>query len=152
MKSFKLANEILSLSVSQIWDEAKYEWQLSYIYFTDYPDNCLCGHEINECCVLINILNKKKCLVGNVCVNKFLGIESEKIFNAVKMVKKDLTKSLNSDAIQYSYNQNWINDWEKEFYFNTIRKRKISEKQAYKRKLINSKIIYNISVKNTYLV
>ena len=152
MENFKLSKEIINLSVSQVWDKAKLEWVLSDIYFSDDFENCLCGHEIIECCVLTNTINKNECVVGNVCVNRFMGIDSDKIFDAVKRVKKDLSKSLNVDALQYAHQKCWINDWEKDFYNDTLRKRKMSEKQEIKRKQINQKIIYNITNSKSDLV
>jgi hypothetical protein len=144
MKNYKLAKEIIDLSFSNTWEEAKREWFLSHIYFSHFHENCLCGHEIVECCVLENTLNKNRCIVGNVCVNKFMGIESNTIFDSVKKVKEDFSKSLNYETISYAYDKKWINDWEKTFYLDTLRKRKPSEKQLFKRQQINQKIIYKI--------
>ena len=144
MENYKLAKEIIELSISNTWEEAKKEWFLSTIYFSHSYENCLCGHEIIECCVLENTLNKNRCVVGNICVNNFMGIESNLIFDAIKRVKKDISKSLNSDTIHYAYEKRWINEWEKTFYFHTLGKRKPSEKQLFKRQQINQKILNKI--------
>jgi hypothetical protein len=144
MDNYKLAKEIIELSISNTWEEAKKEWFLSSIYFSHNHENCLCGHEIVECCVLENTLNKNNCIVGNICVNNFMGIESNLIFDAIKRIKKDISKSLNNATIYYAYEKAWINEWEKTFYFDTLRKRKPSEKQLIKRQQINQKILNKI--------
>ena len=44
MSEYKLAEQIIQLSVANTWDEAKLEWQLEEIYRQEEPDTCLCGH------------------------------------------------------------------------------------------------------------
>ena len=52
--------------------------ELEDIYSEDEPETCFCGHfPINELCFL------------NVCVKKFLGLPSDKIFDAVNRITKD---------------------------------------------------------------
>jgi hypothetical protein len=91
--------------------------------------------------VLRNKLNGRTTEVGNVCVKKFLGLPSEKIFQALHRVASDDSKALNAEAIQHAYDRSWINDWEKTFYFDTMRKRKLSDKQRRKRKQINRLVL-----------
>lgn len=146
MGEFKLIQEIVSLSVADTWEFAKSEWELSEIYFSDEPETCLCGHyPIIELCEIRNKENREIAIVGNCCVSKFIGLPSEKIFQAVKRVRKDSEKSLNSEAIELAYSKDWINDWEYEFYIDTFRKRRLTEKQTLKRKQINEKILANIN-------
>ncbi len=146
MGEFKLIQEIISLSVSDTWEFAKSEWELSEIYFSDEPETCLCGHyPIIELCKIKNKENREIAIVGNCCVSKFMGLPSEKIFQAVKRVRKDSEKSLNSESIELAYSKDWINNWEYEFYIDTFRKRRLSEKQTLKRKQINEKILANIN-------
>ena len=48
--------EIVELSEADNWYEAKLEWQLQDIYFSQKPGQCLCGHApIKEFCILQNI-------------------------------------------------------------------------------------------------
>ena len=89
--------------------------------------------------------NQKITIVGNCCVNKFMGLPSEKIFQAVKRIRKDIDKSLNCEAIELAYSKDWINEWEYKFYADTLKKRLLTEKQASKRKQINEKILLNIN-------
>lgn len=79
--------------------------------------------------------------MGNVCVKKFLGLPSDKIFSAVRRVANDVTHSLNAEAIDHAHRRGWINDWERQFYFDTMRKRVLSDKQMSKRVQINELVL-----------
>lgn len=139
---FKLIEGIIALSVAKTWDEAKLEWDLKHVYREDEPLICLCGHTpIIEICVLQNRQNGKSAIVGNVCVNKFLGLESDLIFAGLRRVAKDTSKALNAAATNYAHEQGWITDWEKEFSSDTNRKRRLTAKQALKRAEINRRIL-----------
>lgn len=141
MSEYKLTKEIIRLSEAASWGAAKLEWSLIDVYNSHEPDTCLCGHSpINEICTIKNRLNGKIATVGNSCVNKFLGLPSNKIFQAIRRVAKDNTKSLNVDAINYAHAKNWITDWERGFYLDTKGKRKLSEKQKAKRMEINERV------------
>jgi hypothetical protein len=62
-------------------------------------------------------------------VRKFIGLPSDLIFQAVKRVRKDYEKSLNSVAIQHAYQKGWVNEWEYSFTIDTMRKQNLSAKQ-----------------------
>jgi len=138
MPAYQLTTEILNHSVARTWDEAKLEWALLEVYEAEKPETCLCGHfPIIELCVLINRRNRNQVTVGNFCVKKFIGLPSDKIFQAVKRIRKDQSKSLNAEAVQHAFDRHWINEWEKNFYFEIMRKRKLTPKQAAKKNEIN---------------
>ncbi|ELB2789002.1 hypothetical protein QNE79_004428 [Vibrio alginolyticus] len=141
MSEYKLTEEIIKLSQSQLWDVAISEWTLYEIYEADEPERCLCGHfPIIEICTLKNKLNSNYATVGNCCVKKFIGLPSDKIFQAIKRVRKDDEKSLNAEAISHAYDKGWINDWEKSFYLDVMRKRKLTPNQLNKKTQINNKL------------
>lgn len=145
MSEYQLSKKIIESSIATTWDKAKLEWQLQEIYKAEEADICLCGHyPIMEICILHNSKNGNTVQVGNCCVNKFMGLQSDKIFSAYKKVVKNVSKPLNAETIEYAYNKNWINEWEHKFYFDTMRKRKLSEKQGNIRSRINTKIIRRI--------
>lgn len=101
----------------------------------------MCGHfPIIEICNLKNKLNSNYATVGNCCVKKFIGLPSDKIFQAIKRVRKDDEKSLNAEAITHAYDKGWINDWEKSFYLDVMRKRKLTPNQLNKKVQINNKL------------
>jgi len=146
MAHFELASKIIALSVADNWDEAKLEWSLVDVFKEDEPDTCLCGHfPIIENCVIENRLNGAKAIVGNVCVKKFLGLPSDEIFTAINRIAKDNERALNAAAINHAHTKGWINDWERKFYFDTMRKRTLTDKQLRKRIQINEKVLRNIA-------
>lgn len=149
MSEYKLGQEIVARSVAQVWDAAKMEWGLDEVYEADEPETCLCGHfPIIELCVLINKRNGRLATVGNCCVKKFMGLPSDLIFQAVKRVRTDSAKSLNAESIEHARSKGWINAWESDFYYRIMRKRKLSDRQAAKKKEINEKFILNMKRAN----
>lgn len=145
MSEYKLTEEIISRSNTLKWDSAKLEWSLAEVCEVEKPETCLCGHfPIVELCVLQNRVNGNVAIVGNHCVKKFLGLGSDKIFQAIKRVRKDRERALNAESIEYGHGKGWISDWEKKFYLDTMRKRKLSAKQRSKRVQINEKFSRNL--------
>lgn len=140
---FKLTEEILKLSNSDLWDNAKLEWNFEFAYYSDSPQNCLCGHyPINNICVIKNSENNNETEIGNCCVKKFLKIEDgDKIFSTIKRLKSDKTKSMSLEVLEYLRKKKVLTDFDYNFYSDTIRKRKLSEKQLAIRIRINQKLI-----------
>lgn len=146
MSRYKLTEEIIKRSQAQTWDAARPEWGLEDVYFVEDPETCLCGHfPIKEICTLRNSANQETADVGNCCVKKFLGLPSDKIFQAVKRVKVDGDKALNAEAIQHAHQKGWMTDWERDFSLNTMRKRVLTGKQLQKRREINARVLERMS-------
>jgi hypothetical protein len=142
MPQYKLTSEIVKRSVAQSWDKAKLEWSLLEVYEADEPETCLCGHyPIIELCVLQNRQNARRATVGNCCVKKFVGLPSDKIFQGVKRVRKDTSKSLNAEAIEHAFGRAWVSEWEHSFYLDVMRKRRLSYKQKAKKLQINERVL-----------
>ncbi len=142
MAKFKLIDEIIARSLSNNWDQAKLEWSLDQVYEDEQLDTCLCGkYPIKEICIIQNKYNSQLAKVGNCCVKKFIGLPSDKIFQSVKRVRKNDEKSLNIEAITHAYQKGWINQWEYDFSVDTMRRRKLSDKQLSKRKQINNLVM-----------
>lgn len=142
MSEYQLTQEIVALSTSSVWDKAKLEWALHEIYEAEEPDTCLCGKfPIIEICILRNKINGNFATVGNSCVKKFIGLPSDKIFQAVKRIRKDRMKSLNAEAITHALEKGWLNEWESEFYFDIMRQQNLTQKQSDKKFEINTKIV-----------
>lgn len=142
---YKLPREIIARSVADTWDEARLEWRIEDIYSEEDPDICLCGHSpITETCVLRNVRNRNSAVVGNVCVKKFLGLPSSKMFDAIKRIAKDDTGALNPEAIDHANSKGWINDWERSFYFDTWRKRNLTDRQLAKRVAIDNQVLARV--------
>lgn len=149
MSEYRLTNEIIERSNSKVWGVAKLEWALHEIYEADDPETCLCGHyPIKELCVLRNRINSCLATVGNCCVKKFIGLPSNLIFQAVKRVRADTTKSLNGEALSYALEKGWVNQWEYDFYAKIMLKRNLSTKQAVKKNQINEKFLSRMKPAN----
>jgi hypothetical protein len=140
---FQLMERIVEMSVADNFQEAKLEWILTRIYKQD-DGECLCGHSpiINHC-VLTNKLNGNETIVGSSCVQKFIGIPTDKLFASFTMIVKDQQAYLGLEFIEYLHKHRVINDWEYEFLKSTFRKKFewLSEKQQEKRLQINKKVI-----------
>lgn len=138
----QLKKEILRRSVSDSWDAARLEWKLIDVYTVDDPETCLCGHHpIIEVCTLLNNKNKKQAEVGNVCVKRFMGFRSDKIFAAIKRIRKDVERAPNPETIELFFEQRLITRWERDFSLDTWRMRSLRGKQMRARVQINEKII-----------
>jgi len=145
MSDYQLAIEIIKRSVNPTWELAKREWKLVEIEEAEDYETCLCGHyPIRELCILKNKENGNSAVVGNCCVKKFLGLPSNKIFQAVKRVRKDTAKSLNAETIQLAFNLDWINKWENDFYLDIMRKRVLTNRQRAKKLQINEKVLRRV--------
>jgi hypothetical protein len=145
MSEYRLGQEIVARSSANTWGKAKLEWVLDDVYEADEPETCLCGHSpIIELCNLRNKLNGAIATVGNCCVKKFIGLPSDLIFQAVKRIRTNNTKSLNAEAINYARQKGWFTDWEETFYFDIMRKRKLSAKQKAQKIRINEKFLSNL--------
>jgi hypothetical protein len=141
----QLIAEILERSVAQTWDEARSEWSLDEIYEADEPETCLCGHfPIIELCVLRNRRNGIQVTVGNWCVKNFIGLPSDRIFQAVKRIRRDPSNSLNPEALQHAFERQWITEWERDFYLSIMRKRNLTEKQSAKKLQINDRVLRHV--------
>ena len=140
-----LSREIIALSQANNWDEARLEWKVDRIEIADDPHTCLCTHwPILELCFLSNDVTGNRTMVGNVCVKKFLGLDSDAMFAAVRRIAGDITRAMNPDLIVHAYSNGWINDWEKQFYLNTWRKRALSYRVSLSRVAINRKVLRRI--------
>lgn len=141
----QLKERILALSVATDWEVARKEWSLVGIHEADEPDTCICGHfPIVEICEIHNRRTNRRTEVGNHCVKRFLGLRSDLVFAAIKKIRKDISKSLNADAIAFFHDRRVINNWEYDFSQNTMSKRSLSAAQLQTRAKINQKVLLSI--------
>lgn len=144
MNKYNLIQAIIDNSISDDWATAKKEWQPSNFYVDDTQSSeCECGKQnIKNVCVIYNKYNNKELEVGNCCITKFLDLPiSSKIFENYKKIKKEENKSLNTDVIDWLFEKNIIRQNEVKFYYDTQRKRKLSEKQEKWRVDINKRFL-----------
>jgi len=146
MSQQQLHEHIISLSKATSWHSARDEWDLDSIYRSDEPESCPCGqYPIIEICVIRNRLNGNTTEVGNVCVNNFLNLPSDKLFQSVRYVSEDAGRSFSEDMIDYACRKRIISQWERDLYMDIRRKRKLSGKQRAKKDQVNQKILAAIT-------
>lgn len=137
----KLKSHILPLSHSQDFYSAKNEWVLIGVELQGDWDNCPCGQPIKELCYIENQLNHNKTYVGNVCVKRFIGIDTGNLFAGLKRIAKNHLANANEDLIIHAYELGYIYENEYKFLMQTRHKRILSEKQASWKKKINLRIV-----------
>jgi hypothetical protein len=138
----QLKERILALSKATDWEVAKKEWALTDIFEAEELQTCQCGHfPIVEICEIHSRITNTTTEVGNRCIKRFLGFRSDLIFTALKRIRKDITKSLNADAITFFHSRKLLNDWEYGFLQNTFQKRILTSAQFETRKSINTKVL-----------
>lgn len=145
----QLKTEMLALSNSADWNQAKTEWELHSVVRVGEEQFCLCGHHpIFQICTLKNQVNTKLADVGNVCVEKFLGMRSKRIFSALKRVRLDANNNLNKDTLDIFVNFRLIGVQDRDYYISYYRKRvHITEDQKRHRLETNTKIIEHADTK-----
>jgi hypothetical protein len=137
----KLCAHILSLSGANDFQHARLEWHLVGIEVSEEFDSCPCGQQIKEHCYIENKFNQNRTYVGNVCINRFLGIDTGNLFDGLKRIAEDDTANANADLIEHAYKLGYIFESEYGFLMKTRLKRKLSEKQIAWKKKINRRIV-----------
>lgn len=140
----RLRDAILTMSKADDWLTAKLEWELVNISQAepDEPETCLCGqHPILELCEIKNRLTLRMAIVGNQCVKRFLGLESEALFRGIRRIRKDSDKSMGSELAVWLHERGLITQWEYDFLGSTSRKRILTDKQLRHRQHINQKAL-----------
>jgi hypothetical protein len=136
----RLKSHILPLSVAKSFDEAKREWNLIGIEVSEEFDNCPCGQQIKEHCHIENRINGNTTYVGNICINRFLGINTGNLFDGLKRITEDDSANANADLIEHAYRLGYIFESEYGFLVRTKLKRKLSDKQVAWKQKINRRI------------
>lgn len=138
----QLQAHILPLSQSQIFDVARREWDLVGVEISDEFDNCPCGQEIKEHCYIRNRINGNSTYVGNVCINRFIQIDTGNLFEGLKRIAKDVSANANNDLVEHAYRMGYLFG-EKEYLFlkQTMRKRILSPAQLAWKQKINRRIL-----------
>jgi hypothetical protein len=144
----RLKEYILPRSNSHDFHQAKNEWNLIGVEINEDWDSCPCGQPIKELCYIENQLNGNKIHVGNVCVNRFIGIDTGNLFAGLKRIAKDDSANANEDLISHAFKLGYIFDTEYNFLMQTKNKRKLSEKQLSWKQKINRRITNQTIVRN----
>lgn len=142
----RLKAHILPLSHSDRFEVARTEWDLVGVEITEEFDNCPCGQEIKEHCYITNRITVESTYVGNVCINRFIGIDTGTLFDGLKRISKDPCANANLDVIEHGRQLGFIYDSEYKFLVETRLKRKLSPKQREWKRKINRRITQQIVV------
>lgn len=145
----RLKIHILKHSVSDDFDVARLEWSLAAVEVTEEFDQCPCGQDIKEHCYIRNRLNGNQTYVGNVCINRFLQINTGNLFEGLKRIAGDLKANANHDLIEHAWKMGYLyGEKEYSFLLQTMRSRKLSTGQMAWKEKINRRIVQQTVVKN----
>jgi hypothetical protein len=136
-----LKEHILPLSRAKTFEAARTEWVLEYVEVSDEFDSCPCGQEIKEHCYIRNVQTGNQTYVGNVCVNRFIGIDTGTLFEGLKRLREDPRANANQAVIDYAEERGYLYDKEPQFLRDTARKRKLSAAQMAWKEKINRRIL-----------
>jgi hypothetical protein len=143
-----LKAHILPLSRSRNFDIARGEWSLYHVEISEEMDHCPCGQEIKEHCYIENKVTGHRTHVGNVCINRFMGIDTSTLFDGLKRIAKDHSANPNEALVDFAWKKGYLYDErEYEFIQQMCRKRKRSEAQNSWVAKINRRIVNKIVVK-----
>jgi hypothetical protein len=134
------------MSMAKDFETARTEWTLVAVEISDEVDNCPCGQEIKEHCYIKNIRTGHQTYVGNVCINRFIGIDTGSLFDGLKRIAEDETANANQDVIEYANERGFLFDNEYDFLMRTRLKRSLSTKQIEWKRKINHRIINRVVV------
>lgn len=144
----RLSAHILELSEADTFDLARKEWTLVCVEISDEFDECPCGQEIKEHCYIKNETNSNETYVGNVCINRFIKIDTGTLFDGIKRIKNDIFANANDAVIDYAQRLGYLyGEKEVKFLRQTTRSRQLSEKQRDWKAKINRRILEKIVVK-----
>jgi hypothetical protein len=91
---------------------------------------------------LQNEITRQFADVGNVCVQKFIGLRSKRLFAALARITKDPLRSLNKEAIDLYTHLKVIGAQEAEEYLSFYRKRKgVSTAEWKFKEMLNIRIL-----------
>ncbi len=139
-----LKAHIVSMSVAKTWDAARLEWVVDDFELPGYRAVCPCEHDpIFEKCHLRNVKNGACTYVGNVCVKRFVPGAS-KLLGAVGRVIRARGRA-NEALTRFARSKGWINRWELSFLLDTMRRRRLTDRQAAKRREIDAAIAARLS-------
>lgn len=128
-----LRQRLLAMSETSPWGYARFEWALDHIYDSSVPKACLCGKApIMEICVIRNVRNGIVMEVGNVCIHKVLSVNTKRIFQGLKRIRKDPYRVPCIEVIWYAMDKNVGPDFDGPFLLALGKRRKMTHVEANK--------------------
>ncbi|HEF4729107.1 hypothetical protein KDW57_03415 [Burkholderia multivorans] len=143
----RLREHILPLSKSKNFEAARVEWILEFVEVSDEFDSCPCGQDIKEHCYILNKVTDHRTYVGNVCVNRFIGIDTGSLFDGLRRIRENPAANPNLAVIAYAEARGFLFDKEPDFLRATVRKRVLSSAQKAWKEKINRRILQGTVVR-----
>lgn len=141
----KLEGIVTARSVAGSFPEAKTEWRLSKVEYSDKDYTCICDHPIHKLCWIENKHNGNKLLVGSTCVTKFINADLmvDALFTGLQRINKAEQDGCSRLVANYAFQQGYINDWELSFLQSLGLKlgKSLTPKQLEHRLKIHKKIL-----------
>jgi hypothetical protein len=143
----KLAGHIVSLSHAKSFHVAKLEWTIKFVEISEEKGNCPCGQTILEHCYISNHVNGNETYVGNVCINRFMEIDTGSLFDGLKRIAENNRANANIAVIEYANERGFLFEREYPFLIQTRLKQKLSAGQLAWKEKINKRILKQAVVK-----
>jgi len=121
------------------WDYIRLEWKLYKIKLNDKKTKCICKHNIENVCLMKNVLNGNIIKVGNCCLKKFFNIDYSYLIKDIKNLELYSDSSISKKTLDFLHQENIVNDWEYTFYLDLRRRKSLTKKQLNKFININNK-------------
>lgn len=138
----RLKEHILPLSSAPTFDLARREWSLAGIEVSEEWDNCPCGQEIKEHCFIHSRVAGMRAHVGNVCSNRFIGIDTGTLFDGLKRIAGLNSARASEDLIQHAFALGYLHDAKERDFLMSIRfKQKLSVAQEKWERFIHQRIL-----------
>jgi len=125
----KLLDVILPKSVAKTWEQAKSEWSFFGAIHDDAWGHCACEHRIKERCFIQNKNTRDVVVIGNVCVDRFLGVSTTHILEMLRRMRTDKTLTLPIIIVNEMVKQNFIDVASRDFYSSVLASTTLSDKQ-----------------------
>lgn len=140
-----LKAHLLPMSESDEFEVARHEWRFTHVEWDDDLTHCPCSVPIKEMCFITNERTGHETYVGNVCINRFLGIDLHLLIDGLRKIEKDPEAGPNLAVIEYAIEHDFLQgDNEARFLWSMYNKKKRSVKQKAWLKKINWRIMNQI--------
>jgi hypothetical protein len=138
----RLKQHILPLSSSGTFELARREWKLVGIEVSEEWDRCPCGQDIKEHCFIHNNVTGADTHVGNVCINRFIGIDTGTLFDGLKRIAGEKSARANQDLITHAFDLGYLHGTkERDFLMDIRLKRKLTAAQEKWERFIHQRIL-----------
>lgn len=148
----RLWNNLKEHCNSELWEDARKEWKVVDIEFTDDDEKCVCGKALHNLFYAKNIKNGSSVILGSECVETVTGANPKSVSTNLGKVLKDKKIALNEAAILFLCDAGVLNEGRERIFLEDTCKRKfkkMSEKQQKWRLAINDKVIRYLNRRKT---